>query len=103
MYAKLEEVVLIHPTKYRKIEGREDSSIYERGLNGDRVFTFDPVPSRYDTAAPKRYGVAYEGPQDRLCIVPDAWSDDVAMCAHSAVWPDLPREEITEPSIEEEE
>jgi hypothetical protein len=89
MYALLREVTMIHPSKYRTPpDGTPDVPIYERGLNGERVFTFDRTPApKVDTAAPKRYGIGYVRSDDELCIVPDIWSDDDAMCAHGAVWP----------------
>lgn len=88
MYAKLEEITLIHPSKYRKLAGREDRPIYERGLNMDRVFTFDSEPTKYDSAAPQRYGVAYIGPNEDVCIVPDLWVENDSWLARRAVRPD---------------
>lgn len=86
MYAKLEEITLIHPSKYRPQEG--DHPIYERGLNGDRVFTLDPEPSKYDSAPPKRYGLGYIGPNEDVCIVPDLWAENDSWIARNAVRPD---------------
>ena len=90
MYIKLEEVILIHPSKYRPMEN--DSIAYRRELRGDTVFTVTGEPSKYDGKPVERYGLLYMDTVERVCIVPDNWNENDAMCARTAVWPDEPME-----------
>ena len=89
MYSLLHEITFIHPSKARpNPTGELDLPIYERGLNGERVFTFDGTPSQYDTESPKRYGIGYIRPDGQLCVVPDIWDETDAMIGHNSVFPD---------------
>lgn len=90
MYIRLEEVILIHPSKYRPKDG--DSVAYRRELRGDTVFTITNEPSKHDSKPVERYGLLYLDTADRICIVPDKWDENDAMCARSAVWPNEPIE-----------
>lgn len=98
MYVKLSEVTLIHKSQYRRPPGHEeyeDRPVYERELNGERVFTFDAELTKYDPREPVRYGVGYDAPsfsedRPRFVVVPDVWNPDDAMCARDAVHPVWP-------------
>lgn len=92
MYIKLEEAILVHPSKYRPMEG--DSVAYRRELNGETVFTLTGEASKYDGKPVERYGMLYTDTAERICLVPDIWDENDAMCARSAVWPDMPVEEV---------
>lgn len=81
MYVTLDQITLVQDK--RRIRP-DDLPIYERELNGERIFTTDGTPSKQASEA-KRYGVIYFDSDDRLCVVPDTWSDDDAYCARMAV------------------
>lgn len=79
MYVKLEEVVYIHPQKYRPIV--DDRVAFERDLNGNRVFTIDSQPSKHDSAPVKPAGIFFFNSNERACLVPLVWDENEAMCA----------------------
>lgn len=96
MFAYLQEVTLVHKSKYRPHpSGDEDRVVYARGLGGERVFSFDGTPApKIDTAPPVRYGVGYDSERlGRLVIVPDEWNESDAMIAVNSVFPDPARED----------
>lgn len=81
MYVTLDQVTLIQDK--RKVRA-DDLPIYEREMNGERIFTTDGTPSTHASAA-QRYGIIYFDIDDRLCVVPDRWNEEDARLARLAV------------------
>jgi hypothetical protein len=81
VYVKLEEVVYIHPSKYRPQVG--DSVAYERELAGNRVFTITGEPSKHDGKPIKVAGVMFENTNGHMCLVPTVWDEHDAFCART--------------------
>lgn len=84
MYVTLQELTVVHPSKYRPQAG--DRVAYERVLNGNRIFTITGEPSKYDCAPVKQAGILYFDTNEMPVLVPNVWSDDDAWCARS-FWP----------------
>lgn len=84
MYVTLQELTIVHPSKYRPQTG--DRVAYERLLNGDRIFTITGEPSKYDSVPVKSAGILYFDTNENPVLVPNTWSDDDAWCARS-FWP----------------
>lgn len=81
MYLTLDQITLVQDKSKAK---SDDAPVYERELNGDRIFTTDTTPSQHASKA-KRYGVIYFDIGDRPCIIPDAWNDDDACRAKERI------------------
>lgn len=86
MYLLISEVTLIAREHYRPQP--DDMPVYEREYNGQRVLTHAVENSRH-MSPPVRYGMLYVDVSDRICIVPDAWSDADAQIARDARWPEV--------------
>ena len=81
MYLTFDQVILVRDQ--RKVR-QDDPIVYERELHGQRVLTMDGGPSRHAGPA-RQYGRIYTDSADRLCVVPDQWSDDDAAIAKMVV------------------
>lgn len=81
MYVKLEEVIYIHPSKYRPQTG--DRVAYERDLYGNRVFTITGEPSKHDGKPVQVAGIMFENSGGRMCLVPSVWDEHDALCART--------------------
>lgn len=77
MYLTFDQIILVRDkTKARA----DDPTVYERELRGQRILTTDGGPSQHAGAA-TRYGVVYVDSADRICVVPDQWSEEDAQRA----------------------
>ena len=77
MYVTLDQVILVKD-KTKTRDG--DPVVFVRELRGRAVLTTDGGASKHAGPAVK-YGVLYFDTRDRMCIVPDVWSEDDARLA----------------------